>query len=64
MKCSFCEAVLVCKHCGKPFQARKSESHVAVYQRDMEIACPECQKVLVCKACNFVYGDPDEPEEE
>lgn len=64
VKCSFCEATLVCKHCGKPFRPRQAASHLAIYQRDMQVSCPECQQVLVCKGCNYVYGDPDEEEED
>jgi DNA-directed RNA polymerase subunit RPC12/RpoP len=58
LKCSFCEQTLACNHCGKPFRPRQSETHVAAYQPDMEIYCPECQHKLVCKACGFVYGEP------
>jgi hypothetical protein len=63
MKCSFCDVLLVCKHCGKPYQPGQPESHQAVYQPDMEIHCPACQELLICKACNYAYGEPDEPEE-
>jgi hypothetical protein len=63
MKCSFCEQPLVCRHCGQRFQPRRGEMHVAVFQPDMEISCPECQHVLICKVCSFVYGE-DEDEQE
>ncbi len=63
MKCSFCEQPLVCKSCGHPFHARTGETHVGVYQPDVEVTCQQCQKVLVCKSCGFVYGE-DESEDE
>jgi hypothetical protein len=63
IKCSFCEQPLVCNHCGKSFRPRHGETHVAVYQPDMEISCPECQHRLVCRACGFVYGETEGEEE-
>jgi hypothetical protein len=63
IKCSFCEGPLVCKSCNRPFHPREGETHVAVYQPDMEIYCPDCQKLLVCKACGFVYGDEKEDDQ-
>jgi hypothetical protein len=63
IKCSFCEQPLLCKACGKPFRPRRSETHVGVYQPDMEIYCPECQQVLVCKVCSYSYGGTDEDAE-
>jgi hypothetical protein len=56
IKCSFCERPLVCKACRRPFHPRRSETHVGVYQPDVEVSCTECQKVLACSACGFVYG--------
>ena len=64
MKCSFCDLPLACKHCRKPFEPRQRATLIAVYQPDMQIACPECQAVLVCKLCGYVYGDPDAEDEE
>ncbi len=63
LKCSFCDQALLCKTCGKPFRPRRSETHVAVYQPDMEIFCPECEHQLVCKACGFVYGGEEDDDE-
>jgi len=63
VKCSFCEAPLVCKSCGKAFRARGSETLTAAYQPDMEVACPECQKTLICKQCGFVYGEEEQDDE-
>jgi DNA-directed RNA polymerase subunit RPC12/RpoP len=63
MKCSFCEQPLVCKSCGKPFQPKKGETHLAIFQPDMEVACPECEEVLVCKACGYVFGSTEEEQE-
>ena len=60
MKCSFCEQMLVCKACHRPFRPRSGEVHVGVYQPDLEIRCPECQKVLVCNGCGFAYGTEDD----
>lgn len=61
IKCSFCEQPLVCKVCSRPFQPRRSETHVAVYQPDVAVLCAECQKPLVCRVCGFAYGqDEDE----
>lgn len=62
IKCSFCEQALQCNHCGKPFRPRRGETHVGVYQPDMEVSCPECQHKLVCKACGFVYGGEEEDD--
>lgn len=62
MKCSFCEQQLMCKNCRRPFKPRDPEHHVAVFQPDMHIVCPECQKVLICKACGFVYGQAEAEE--
>jgi DNA-directed RNA polymerase subunit RPC12/RpoP len=62
MKCSFCEEPLVCASCKQPVRPRHGETHVAIYQPDMQVACPECQKVLVCRACGFVYGEQQEEE--
>lgn len=63
VKCSFCEHPLTCKACKAPYQPRTPEGHVAVYQPDMQIICPECQQVLTCQNCGFVYGEPgEEPE--
>jgi hypothetical protein len=56
IKCSFCEQPLVCKGCHRAFRPRRGETHIGVYQPDMEVNCPECQKVLVCNACGFMYG--------
>jgi len=56
MKCSFCEHLLACRHCGKAFRPRQSETFIGAYQPDMQISCPECQHVLICKTCGFVYG--------
>jgi hypothetical protein len=64
MKCSFCEAALVCKACNQPFHARSAELLTAAYQPDMRVACPECQQLLVCKSCGFVYGEDEENEKE
>lgn len=61
IKCSFCEQPLACKSCHQPFRASRSETHVAVYQPDMEVLCPACQEVLVCKNCGYLYG-AEEPE--
>ena len=63
IKCSFCEQPLICANCRKPYHPRSGEAHVAVFQPDMHIACPECQRVLTCKACGFVYGQAEEEEE-
>jgi hypothetical protein len=63
MKCSFCEQPLRCKTCGQAFRPRSSTAHVATFQPDMEIFCPECQQVLVCKSCGYVYGNPGDEEE-
>jgi hypothetical protein len=63
IKCSFCEQPLVCKACRKPFHPRRGETHVGVYQPDMQISCPECQKVLVCQVCGYAYGEDDGDEE-
>lgn len=63
MKCSFCEQPLVCKFCNSPVQPRRGETHLAIYQPDMEVQCPACQKVLTCKACGFVYGESEGDEE-
>jgi hypothetical protein len=60
MKCSFCEARLVCKHCRQPYQPRQLASHLAAYQRDMQVNCPECQKLLVCRECGYEYGEEEE----
>lgn len=62
IKCSFCEQPLVCKSCGRPFRPKSGETHVGIYQPDMEVSCPECQKVLVCKACGYVYGSDEESQ--
>jgi len=62
MKCSFCEEVLVCKFCDKPFRPRQGETLVAAYQPDMAINCPECQRTLACRWCGFVYGGEEEDE--
>jgi len=64
MKCSFCEQTLVCKTCRHPFQPRRREMHLAAFQPDMQIFCPECRKPLVCRWCGCVYGDASEGEEE
>jgi hypothetical protein len=63
MKCSFCEQTLVCQSCGQSFRPRRGETHVAVYQPDMELLCPECQHKLVCKWCGFVYGAEEDEQE-
>jgi hypothetical protein len=63
MKCSFCEAPLICKACNKPFRPRGAESLIAAYQSDMRVACPECQQLLACKSCGFVYGEEEQDEE-
>jgi hypothetical protein len=62
--CSFCEQPLVCKACSRPFQPRRGETHVAVYQPDMAISCPECQALLACKVCGFVYGEDEDQGKE
>ena len=64
MKCAFCEEPLVCKACRQPFRPRRVETHLAVYQPEMAIFCPECGKPLVCKACGYLYGADEEDEEE
>lgn len=63
MKCSFCEHPLVCKACGQPFRPKRGDTHVAAYQPDMAISCPECHKLLICKTCGFVYGEVEPPEQ-
>jgi hypothetical protein len=63
LKCGFCEQALACTHCGKPFRPRQQETHLAVYQPDMEIFCPECQHQLVCKACGLIYGGTEDEDE-
>ena len=63
IKCSFCEQPLICKSCHRPFQPRQGESHLGVYQPEMEVNCPECQKVLVCKNCGFIYGADEAADE-
>jgi hypothetical protein len=60
IKCSFCEQPLVCKACGRPFQPRRNETHLGVYQPDVAVSCPECHKPLACKACGFLYGGTEE----
>jgi hypothetical protein len=62
MKCCFCEQPLVCKSCGKPFHARRSETHVGLYQPDVEVSCPECQEVMVCKVCGFRFGAEEDED--
>lgn len=62
MKCSFCEAPLVCKACNSSFHPRASETLIAAYQPDMQVVCPECQKLLACKSCGFVYGEEEDAE--
>ena len=64
MKCSFCENPLVCRHCSKPFHPRSGEAHLATFQSDMEVSCPECQHVLSCKVCGFVFGSDQEDDKE
>jgi hypothetical protein len=56
IKCSFCEQPLVCKSCSQPVHPRRGDTHLGLYQPDMEVSCPECQKLLVCKQCGFTYG--------
>jgi hypothetical protein len=63
MKCSFCDQPLVCKTCNRPFHPRQSEPHLAAYQPDMRVSCPECHKVLVCKQCGYVYGEEEDEAE-
>jgi hypothetical protein len=63
MKCSFCELPLACKTCGKRFQPHLRDTHLAAYQPDMQIYCPECHAVLKCKSCGFVYGEEEEENE-
>jgi len=63
MKCSYCEALLVCKACNRPFRPRGPETLVAAYQPDMQVFCPECQELLVCKTCGFAYGEEEKDEE-
>jgi hypothetical protein len=63
MKCSFCEAALVCKACNRPFRARGAETLIAAYQPDMQVICPDCQQLLVCKTCGFAYGEQENDEE-
>jgi DNA-directed RNA polymerase subunit RPC12/RpoP len=60
MKCSFCEEPLICKSCGKAFRPQRGETHLAVFQPDMEVKCPECAKVLICKMCGYVFGEVEE----
>ena len=62
MKCSFCEQPLVCQACKQPFQPRDGQVHLALYQPDVQVYCPECQKILICKACGFVYGQEEEDD--
>lgn len=64
IKCSFCEQPLACKACCKPFHPRKGETHVGVYQPDMQVFCPECQSLLACRQCGFVYGEADYDEQD
>lgn len=64
MKCSFCEQLLICKHCDKPFHPKKSETYAGVYQPDTEVDCPECHKVLACRGCGFVYGGEQDDKDE
>jgi hypothetical protein len=64
IKCSFCEQPLVCKACRHPFQPRRGETHLGVYQPDTQVSCPQCQKILACAACGYVYGEVDETETE
>ena len=63
MKCSYCEAALVCKACGRPFRPKGPETLIAAYQPDMRVACPECHQLLVCKTCGFAYGEEEIEEE-
>jgi hypothetical protein len=63
IKCSFCEQPLICKACGRPFRPKRDETHLGVYQPDMEVSCPECQKLLVCKACGYTFGEDTEKDE-
>jgi len=62
MKCSFCEQSLVCNSCRAPFKPRAADTHLAVFQPEMHIVCPECREVLVCKACGYVYGEVESDE--
>ena len=64
IKCSFCEQPLMCKACGHPFRPRHGETHLGIYQPDMEVSCPDCQTVLVCKLCGFIYGEDQAEAEE
>jgi len=61
--CSFCEQLLMCKACGKPFETRRAETFAALGQADMEIRCPECQKILVCRLCGYPFGEDDDAAE-
>ncbi|HZU38280.1 MAG TPA: hypothetical protein VFA18_20315 [Gemmataceae bacterium] len=63
MKCSFCEQPLVCNTCGKPFQPRRGETHLGVYQADTAVSCPECHALLVCRGCGYAYGEDEQKEE-
>jgi hypothetical protein len=64
IRCSFCEQPLICQTCARPFQPKRGETHLALYQPDMAITCPECQTLLVCKACGFVYGEESDNQVE
>jgi hypothetical protein len=64
VKCSFCEGPLVCKACGATFEPPDARTHQAVYQADMAIPCPGCRRTLACKWCSFVYGDPEQEEQD
>jgi len=55
---------LACKACGQSFKPKQRETLTAVYQPDMQIACPECHAVLTCKWCGYVYGEEDDKTEE
>jgi hypothetical protein len=63
VRCSFCDQPLACKACNRPFHAPSAEPHLAVYQPDMHVACPECHQLLVCKLCGYVYGEEGEDTE-
>jgi hypothetical protein len=62
MKCSFCDAPLVCRECRRTYRPSSEAEYQANFEPETPVYCPHCEKLLVCNACGVPCG-PVEDED-
>ena len=60
MRCCYCEALLVCGECQRPYRPAGAPDYESLYRPEYPVVCPGCRKIVRCRACGATYSGSDE----